>query len=144
MDATISNILALDETAVTATPTWAIVMVMVSVMIAIAFDVVRFLQARAEKAEVRTDQSDEKTESVKSQNDELHRQLLLKEIAGIGIQLKADQAEMRAEIKAMLTAIQASVTRHDGNIDELYRMVKVLMEWKIAIEATVKGGNGAA
>ncbi|MFM9958468.1 MAG: hypothetical protein ACKVZJ_10350 [Phycisphaerales bacterium] len=132
--------LTLAETAVehAGTPSWQVVMFALGLLASLAFSVAGWLNTRAEKSEDRSDET-------AKENVRLGRDLLLARIDSIGERMKSDQAEMRAEMKAALTAIQASVTRHDNDIEQLSRQMHAFNDWRIALEAVraadVKGGQ---
>lgn len=119
----------------TQTPVWAIVIGIVSVLTSAASGVIVWLNSRANKGE-------DRNEKLRERLSEKSEQIVLTEVRMIGMRMDSALAEM----KATLTSIQASVTRHDGDIDELHRKVNALVERLVAVEASLqriasKGGQ---
>lgn len=119
----ISNILAVDETAVTSTPTWALLTGLGGVLVGVAFAAFGWMSRRTEK-------SSDEVAALKAENARLREEGVLNEVKA-----------MRTEINATLAAIKASMERHDDEIAELRREQRASNDRLVKIEAALRKGD---
>lgn len=117
------TILAVDETAVTSTPTWALLSGLVGLLASMAMSAFALVFSRKEK-------SDDRIVSMAAEIANLREQAVLSEVKA-----------MRAEINATLAAMQASNARHDDEISELRRENRTLADRLAIIDAALRKGG---